>query len=346
METGLANKWQRRFISVGALWLGSVAVFGLFPLATCILFLVDLVRDRRFPLLRAYVLVMFYCFWELLGVAAAFGIWILDTILPGRNGDRFLSWNYALQRLWVYGFARAGLFLFSMTFRVETGAYPFGDQPILLLVRHTSLADTILASYLMRIQRDFRLRYVMKRELLWDPCLDIVGHRLPNYFVDRKSANTREEATTIARLADDLQPGEGVILWPESTRFSPEKRTRALAQMREKGNATLLEMASAMQFVLPPRLLGVSSLLERNPELDVFFCAHTGFENAASFKDFFGGAMIGREIRANLWGYPAEAVLREPEAQQQWIYENWQRVDDFVRKTQDAAVRDSEQEET
>ena len=30
-----------------------------------------------------------------------------------------------------------------------------------------------------------RLRYVLKRELLWDPCLDIVGQRVPNIFVDR-----------------------------------------------------------------------------------------------------------------------------------------------------------------
>ena len=100
-----------------------------------------------------------------------------------------------------------------------------------------------------------------------------------------------------------------------------------------------------MQFVLPPRLMGVLRLLERNPGLDVFFCAHTGFENAASFKDFFGGAMIGREIRASLWGYPAEAVPRQPEVQQKWMYENWQRVDDFVRSTKDVAACGFEQEE-
>ncbi len=317
----------------------------LFLPATCILFLADLMRDRRFPWLRAFILISFYCVWELLGVTAAFLVWMVYRSLPGRDRGVFLSWNYALQRLWVYGFARAGLFLFSMTFRVESGDYPLGKRPVLLLVRHTSLADTILATYLMRVQRNFQLRYVMKRELLWDPCLDIVGNRLPNYFVDRASANTRQQAEAIAVLADGLQSGEGVILWPESTRFSPEKRARALTQLREKGDAILLEMAAAMQFVLPPRLLGISSLLERNPDLDVFFCAHTGFENAASFKDFFGGAMIGREIRAKLWGYPAESVPREPEAQKHWIYENWQRVDDFVRAQKDAITRGLEPEE-
>ena len=338
----MLRTWQRRCISIGILCSTTAGMIVLFLPAVCILFLADLARDRRFPRLRAYLLILFYCFWELLGVTAAFLVWAVHKSLPGKDQGRFLYWNYALQQLWVYGFARVGLFLFSMTFRVETGEYAFGDRPILLLVRHTSLADTILATYLMRIQRNFRLRYVMKRELLWDPCLDIVGNRLPNYFVDRNSADTRQEAESIAVLADDLQAGEGVILWPESTRFSAEKRTRALERLRERGDADLLKIATGLQYVLPPRLLGVSSLLERNPDLDVFFCAHTGFENAASFKDFFGGAMIGREIRARLWGYPAGEVPRERESQQKWFFETWRQVDDFVRSTKEVDACGSE----
>ncbi|OQB43600.1 MAG: Acyltransferase [Candidatus Hydrogenedentes bacterium ADurb.Bin179] len=341
----MLKAWQRRCISIGMLCFGSTAVIVLFPAAACILFLIDLWHDRRFPLLRAYILVAFYCLWELLGVSAAFLVWLITRFVHGASNNRFLSWNYALQRLWVQGFARAGLLLFSMTFRVEEGEYLPGERPIMLLVRHTSLADTILATYLMRVQRDFRLRYVMKRELLWDPCLDIVGNRLPNYFVDRTSADTRQEAEAIALLAENLQPGEGVILWPESTRFSPEKRIRALERLWDKGELGLLKIAEDMQYVLPPRLLGVLSLLERNPELDVFFCAHTGFENAASFKDFFGGAMIGREIRAKLWGYPSGEVPREREAQKKWLYENWRQVDDFVRSTKDIVACDSEQKD-
>ena len=135
------------------------------------------------------MLVVFYGFSELLGILAAFSVWLASGVWLGVSRQRFLRWNYGLQRLWARGFVWVGLRLFSMRLHVEEDGYIFSDQSILLLVRHTSLADTILAAYLVSVQKGFRSRYVMKRELLWDPCLDIVGNRLPNYFVDRRSAN-------------------------------------------------------------------------------------------------------------------------------------------------------------
>lgn len=300
---------------------------------------IDAFRDRRFPLIRAYMLVVFYGVWELVGVLAAFIVWPVSGVWLGEDRHRFVRWNYSLQRLWAKGLARAGLRLFSMRLYVEDDGYVFSDQPILLLVRHTSLADTILATYLVSVQKGFRLRYVMKRELLWDPCLDIVGNRLPNYFVDRRSANTRAEAEAVAALADDLGAREGVILWPESTRFTAEKLRRALTRLNSTGDAQLLEIARGLSCVLPPRLLGTLGLLERNPSMDVVFCAHTGFENAASFLDFFRGSMIGRKICVRFWGCPAACIPRDRQEQKVWLYENWRRIDDFVVNVQSGAPR-------
>lgn len=68
----------------------------------------------------------------------------------------------------------------------------------------------------------------MKQELLWDPCLDIVGNRLPNYFVDRAAKDTARELAHIASLARELAPGQRVVMYPEGTRFSETKRGLAL----------------------------------------------------------------------------------------------------------------------
>jgi len=299
----------------------------------------DAIRDRRFPLIRAYMLVVFYGFWELLGLLGALIVWVAGGVWLGAEPHRFLRWNYGLQSLWAKGFAWVGLRLFSMRLRVEEDGPVFSDKPILLLVRHTSLADTILAAYLVCVQRGFGLRYVMKRELLWDPCLDVVGNRLPNYFVDRNSANTRGEAELIASLADDLGPREGVILWPESTRFSPEKLERALARLKSDGDGRLLEIARGLRWVLPPKLLGTLGLLQRNPGMDVVFCAHTGFEHAASFPEIFRGSMIGREIHVRFWGCPAASVPGDERERRLWIYENWRRMDDFVAEAQSGTPR-------
>jgi 1-acyl-sn-glycerol-3-phosphate acyltransferase len=317
---------------------GCLTAIGLFPALGCVLVGIDAVRDRRFPLIRAYMLVVFYGLWELLGLLGALIVWVASGVWRGAARHRFLRWNYGLQRLWAGGFAWVGLRLFSMRLHVEEDGDVFNGTPILLLVRHASLADTILATYLVCVQRGLRLRYVMKRELLWDPCLDVVGNRLPNCFVDRKSANTRGEAESIASLADDLGPREGVILWPESTRFSAVKLERARERLKSDGDGRLLEIARGLRCVLPPRLLGTLGLLERNPGMDVVFCAHTGFEHAASFMDIFGGSMIGREIRVRFWGCPAASIPGGEQERSLWIYENWRRVDDFVAEVQGGTV--------
>lgn len=330
MKVAPANKWLRRSVSVPLLIGATLVGVALFPIMLCLFLLVDVCRDRRFPLVRAGCVLVFYGVWEVFGILAALWAYLFSGVWAGLGQAQYRDWNYALQRLWVQGFAWVGLRLFSMPAPTEEEGYAFSGRPILLLVRHTSLADTILATYLMRVRRAYRLRYVMKRELLWDPCLDIVGNRIPNYFVDRHASNTLGEAQALATLADGLGAWEGVIVWPESTRFSPAKRVRALNRLREQGEESLLQLAAEMEYVLPPKLSGILALLAHNPGMDVVFCAHTGFENAASFADIFKGTMIRREIRVKFWGYAAEDIPRDRAQQKLWIYENWRHVDAFV----------------
>ncbi|MDC0708578.1 hypothetical protein POL68_08865 [Stigmatella sp. ncwal1] len=45
-----------------------------------------------------------------------------------------------------------------------------------------------------------QLKYVLKRELLWDPCLDVVGRRLPNVFVERSGDRGKAEIEAVATL--------------------------------------------------------------------------------------------------------------------------------------------------
>jgi len=41
---------------------------------------------------------------------------------------------------------------------------------------------------------------VLKRELLADPCLDIVGNRLPNHFLDRHATDSGPELAALPRV--------------------------------------------------------------------------------------------------------------------------------------------------
>ena len=316
----------RRLISLGVLFPAAVMNTLLLPVVLAVFVVIDLCLNRRMPLTRAYLVISFYLFWESLGVLAAFAVWIF----PGpRSPDSFLQCNYVLQRVWVDGFTRVGSLLFSLTPDVR-GDFAFGERPFILLARHTSLADTILVSWIVLVRHKIRMRFVMKQELLWDPCLDIVGNRLPNYFVDRNAKDNTQEIANIAALAKGLEPGEGVVMYPEGTRFSEEKRVKALQRLEGQGHAELLRLAEKMRHVLPPRLAGTTALLKNAPGADIVFFAHTGFEGASSFSGFFRGSMIGREVRVQYWSVPASDVPVDEGARRLWLYREWLHMDEVV----------------
>jgi 1-acyl-sn-glycerol-3-phosphate acyltransferase len=97
---------------------------------------------------------------------------------------------------------------------------------VIVLMRHASLADSLLPAVLLGT-RGLRLRYVLKRELLWDPCLDVVGQRLPNAFIRRGSGESDAEIDAIRALGRDLGDDEGVLIYPEGA--SPPQTNGARA---------------------------------------------------------------------------------------------------------------------
>lgn len=200
--------------------------------------------------------------------------------------------------------------------------------PFLLLVRHTSLADTVLAATFLSHPNGIGLRYILKKELLWDPCLDIVGRRLPNHFVDRSGRNTERELNAVKALARNLTGSEGVLLYPEGTRFSPGKLERALLKLRESGKAALADRAEGWERVLPPRPGGFLALLEEAPGVDVVVLAHTGFEGSAKWKDFWSGALIGKTLKLRVSRFPATEIPAGDRVG--WLYERWGEMNDWV----------------
>ena len=61
------------------------------------------------------------------------------------------------------------------------------------------MGDTVLPVVFFALPTGVRLRYVLKRELLFDPCLDIVGQRLPNYFARRGAGATEQEVAGVVK---------------------------------------------------------------------------------------------------------------------------------------------------
>jgi 1-acyl-sn-glycerol-3-phosphate acyltransferase len=323
--------WLRRSVTLCATFAMLAIALGTAPVWIPLAFLVDLALPGRCTL-RCALFLTFYLACEATGIVGAFLAW-LDAVIrdpAGPGGARHMESLFRLQGVWSGALLHGAARIFG--FRIEAEGAEHADRPMLLMLRHASVADTLLAAELVSRPHRIHLRYVLKRELLWDPCLDLVGNRLPNYFVRRDSTDSDREIEGVRALMKGLGPDEGVLIYPEGTRFTPEKRTQVLKRLRDGGHAELARRAEGLRHTLPPRLGGTLALIDVNPGLDVVFAVHTGFEGASSFWQLWNGALRNARVRVKFWRIPASDIPRQREERIEWLFENWQAMDGWLEE--------------
>jgi 1-acyl-sn-glycerol-3-phosphate acyltransferase len=321
--------WTRRAATIPSLALLTSLWLLILPLTLITAVVADLVRGGRWPLLRCVVYLTLYLVCEVVGVLAAFGLWLLSGVWAGASRAVFLQRNVALQTWWANVLYRGAERIFAFRTEVE-GDAAIVPGPIIVFIRHVSQADTLLPVVYVTRRHGIALRFVLKRELLWDPCLDIVGRRLRNAFVQRGSGQGAREIASVKQLMDDLGPREGVLIYPEGTRFTPEKRARVLEKLATHADSAFVAHAARLVNVLPPHTGGPLALLERNRGADVVFCAHAGLEGAGSPSDLVAGRLVGSTVRVRFWRIAHAEIPAGADARIAWLYEQWQRVDDWI----------------
>jgi len=327
-----SRRWGRRTITISgfaALWVLAVT---LSPLAFVLTMVSDARRGRRnrWAHSRCVAFFLLYLTCEVLGIVAAFATWLWSGTWAGLSRRRLVSMDAALQRAWSSALFFGAVRIFSMKIETE-GTQHAARGPYLLFVRHASTADTVLAAALIANPFKILLRYVLKRELLWDPCLDIVGQRLPNAFVDRSGTPESRDLDAVRSLAHGLGPGDGVLIFPEGTRFSQAKLDRARERLRAR-DPEWYRHSLNFRHVLPPRIGGSLALLDAAPGVDAVFFAQSGFEGAASFAHFWNGSMVGETIRGRVWRVPAGEIPRDRDDRIRWLLEQWIAVDAWVHE--------------
>jgi len=314
---------SRRLLTVTTAYLLLVVVTGLLPILLSLAALVDLIRwlaDRR-PAMSLRMLVFGWLY--LLGEGWAIIVLTVLGFLPDSTSTRL---TYRAQRAWLDWNFDALTLAFALVF-VEEGRGAIPPGPILLLSRHTSMIDTMRPGRYVVRPYGIKLRYVLKKELLVDPALDIGGNRLPNYFIDR-SGTTADELAALRRIAESLAANEGVLIYPEGTRYSEEKRVEYSQRWRRAGGV-LGEIVSGYRRVLPPRPGGTLALLEAS-NADVVVLAHRGLEGFARVSDIWGGGLVGSRVELSFWRVPRSAIPEDDEARTEWLFRLWAEVDSWV----------------
>ncbi len=328
-----SRRWGRRCLSIGAAGLATALLAVATPVVIPVLVLSDMVGSSRLAATRTWLAFAAFLVGEVAGIVASAALWLMRPLV---GQARYVAGNYSLQRIWARSLLAAATGLFSMRVRIE-GADVLQPGPILLFVRHASIIDALLAACFVSHPHGFRLRYVLKSELLWDPCLDIVGQRLPNVFIRRGTGEGAREVAAIQGLAADLGRDEGVLIYPEGTRFTPAKQQSAMARIAGASPERHARVRG-LRHTLPPRLGGPLGLIEARPDLDVVFLTHVGFEGVHSLGDLWRGALIGRELRLAFWRSAAIDIPRDRAAREVWLDRRWQEIDDWVDRQHSGAV--------
>ena len=316
------RRWGRRAVTIPAYLTALVAFAGIWLLALVPVLALDLAFRRRLAALRFLTAVLVYLAFEALGIA-----WLGALFLTGRaTQDRL----FRLECFWAGAVLHLLLRLFGMKLEVR-GLEAARPGPIIVMGNHTSVADVLVPATLVAGRQGIRLRYVAKLELVWDPCVDFVGHWLPNVFVRRGSADTPGDVARVQRLLDGLGPEDGVFIYPEGTRYTRERRERVLAARTAEG-ASRLERDLRLRHLLPPRLGGVLGLFERNPGADVLLFGQVGLEGVRRLPDLWNGVLIGRTLRVEFWRRPWAEVPAGRESQIDWLYQEWERLDGWLER--------------
>jgi 1-acyl-sn-glycerol-3-phosphate acyltransferase len=198
-----------------------------------------------------------------------------------------------------------------------------------VMIRHASIIDNALPDAIIGHAHGIGFRFIIKRQLQMLPTIDIGGRWVPTLFVRRSSGDTEGELKKLRSLTLNMSERDGILIYPEGTRSTPEKLAHAKAIIGER-QPEIAPLANRLQNLLPPRLGGPIALLESAPEADVVIFGHVGLDGFEHISDIWSGGLVGTTVRLKFWRFDATEIPTDRDQLIAWLYERWQELDDWI----------------
>lgn len=295
------------------------------PLWLPVVALIDLLSGRRrLPMARIGLFGMTYLanqWFGLLGV-----VWLT---LTGRR--RATEPHRRLQLRWVHNLLAFGRPLLGVELDIRGPVLP--DGRVVMLSRHASMVDALVPVLLVEGRHRRPVHYALKAELQADPCLDIVGHRLGNWFVQRGN-DTERELAGLRALAEASAPEATLAIFPEGTYATPGTRKRVQASLDRNGPVEAAELGQKLERLLPPKPAGIDALLDAAPDADVVFVGHVGLEGVAEARGLLRTIPLREPIIVDGWTVE-RGEIPDGADRLAWLHEQWRRLDRWVIDTSD-----------
>ncbi len=327
-DSSLAERWSRRARGIALILVMFVLVTALSPLLVLGAVLTDLalwVKGRKpWMALRLAAMLWWFLLGELYGLI---GLVAIGVASGGRDSHIRRERVFRLKRRWLGSHLGAVKVLFRLRFEAE-GLELAGPGPVLVMTRHASIIDNTLPDVVIGAAHGIGFRFVIKRELRMLPTIDIGGRWVPTLFVRRGSGDTAAELEKMHQLTVNLGH-DGLLIYPEGTRWTAEKLARAQQIIAEREPA-LAEYASQLHHLLPPRLGGTLKLLDEARGADVVIFGHFGLDGFEYVSDIWAGGLVGTTVKMRFWRYPAAEIPVGREELIAWLYARWLELDAWI----------------
>lgn len=302
----------------------------------------DLIRGRRgFPTVRLNGFLIVFLVVQQTAVVTA-GWHLVRRGTPQRRGGHdSMEAHYELKHWWARN-------LLSWADRLLHIRFEFVDQadqpppgPIIVASRHCAMPDAVFpVMWLLGSDHITETRYVLKRELRYEPAIDIVGHRVNSHFVTRSGPDSDSELDAITAMIKDLPPHAAAVIFPEGTYATEARRQRIIKRLTTL-DVDAAAHARSLNHLLPARPRGIFSMIDAAPHADVVFLAHVGLDHLSSVRKLWHAIPFAEPIQVRAWHRPHTEIPRDHDERILWLRKQWTMLDDWideVHRTRGAAA--------
>ncbi|WP_051681984.1 1-acyl-sn-glycerol-3-phosphate acyltransferase [Cellulomonas sp. HZM] len=336
MRWRLPPRWVRRVVLAPAIVLAAVV---LVPTTILLVIIVggvlSWVLPGRLRIPRIAWMASFYVLWDAACLVALLGLWIGSLFGVYVRRPAFQRAHYTLARRML----QVLFWQVRWTLRLEIevvdadlgGRMP--GTPVVVASRHAGPGDSFILVHALLNWFDRRPRIVLKDTLQWDPAIDVLLNRLPTQFVTPRKARRHGapgQSDAVGGLARDLGPHDALLIFPEGGNVTPGRRLARIEALRERGRDDLAARAEQMTNVMAPHSGGLLAALDQAPQAGVVFVAHTGLDRLVTVRDIWRELPLDKRIVMKGWSVAPDEVPRDPDEQEQWLFDSWLRTDEWI----------------
>ncbi|MFI5931616.1 1-acyl-sn-glycerol-3-phosphate acyltransferase [Actinoplanes sp. NPDC051494] len=205
-------------------------------------------------------------------------------------------------------------------------------RPEIVVSRHAGPGDSFILIHGLVNWFDREPRIVLKATLQWDPAVDVLLNRLPNRFISPGRPGNENLEKTVGALATGLDENDAFVIFPEGGNFTPRRRVRAIAWLRDRGMADKAARAERLRNLLPPKPGGLLAAIDAAPDAGVIFVAHTGLDRMVTVSDVWRELPMDKQLVMRFWSVPPEEIPAGEEERVTWLYDWWARIDAWIEE--------------